>query len=82
MSGLTAAAFLIMYALLPRVGAVNLSLVTLVAPVSATLIGAGVFGDVIGAGHLAGMALILSGLVAIDGRVWRLFAGRVRHQAA
>ena len=71
---LTSAGFLVMYSILPRVGATNLSLVTLVAPVSATLIGAGIFGDAIGASQMIGMALILSGLVAIDGRVWKALA--------
>lgn len=68
--GLTSAAFLIMYSILPKVGATNLSLVTLVAPVSATCIGAGFFGEHLGTGHLIGMGLILSGLIAIDGRIW------------
>jgi drug/metabolite transporter (DMT)-like permease len=70
--GLTAAAFLIMYSLLPKVGATNLSLVTLVAPVSAVLIGHTVFGDPIGNGHIAGMGFILLGLVTIDGRIWKV----------
>ena len=69
--GLTSAAFLIMYSILPKVGATNLSLVTLVAPISATLIGACFFGDQLGSGHLLGMGLILAGLIAIDGRIWR-----------
>ncbi|WP_165354852.1 DMT family transporter [Tropicimonas sp. IMCC6043] len=75
--GLTSAAFLIMYSILPKVGATNLSLVTLVAPVSATLIGAGFFGEHIGDGHLTGMALILTGLIAIDGRICRALASRL-----
>ncbi len=72
--GLTSAAFLIMYSILPRVGATNLSLVTLIAPVSATLIGVSFFGETLGAGQVIGMALILSGLIAIDGRVWSAVA--------
>lgn len=69
--GLTSAAFLIMYSILPKVGATNLSLVTLVAPVSATVIGSVGFGETIGANHLVGMGLILTGLMTIDGRIWR-----------
>lgn len=69
--GLTSAAFLTMYTILPRVGATNLSLVTFVAPVSATLIGWSALGEEIGAGHMAGMAMILAALVTIDGRLWR-----------
>lgn len=79
--GLTSAAFLIMYSILPKVGATNLSLVTLVAPVSATLIGASVFGDQLGAGHVWGMGLILTALIVIDGRVGRALASFVRKTA-
>lgn len=67
--GLTAAAFLIMYSMLPKVGATNLSLVTLVAPISATMIGHSLFGEEIGTGHVVGMGFILSGLITIDGRL-------------
>lgn len=70
--GLTSIAFLVMYSILPKVGATNLSLVTFVAPISAALIGASLFGETLHASHFAGMALILAGLVAIDGRFWRL----------
>ena len=72
--GLTSAAFLIMYSILPKVGATNLSLVTLVAPVSATLIGAGFFGEHLSADHMIGMALILMALIAIDGRIYHAMA--------
>lgn len=68
---LTTVAFLVMYAILPHVGATNLSLVTFVAPVSALLIGASVFGEHISASHIVGAALILLGLVAIDGRIFK-----------
>lgn len=66
--GLTSAAFLIMFSMLSRVGATNLSLVTFVAPVSAMMIGALFLGEEIGAGHVSGAFLILLGLVCIDGR--------------
>lgn len=74
---LTSAAFLAMYSILPRVGATNLSLVTFVAPVSAMLIGAFVFGEHISAAHIGGMSLILTGLLAIDGRITRVVRGWV-----
>ena len=74
--GLTSVAFLVMYTILPRVGATNLSLVTFIAPLSATLIGATALAEPVGAGHVAGMALILTGLAAIDGRVLALLPGR------
>ena len=78
--GLTSVAFLVMYSLLHAVGATNLSLVTFVAPVSATLIGVAMFNEAIGGAHLVGMALILGGLVAIDGRLLRAAGGSTRVQ--
>lgn len=74
---LTSAAFLAMYSILPRVGATNLSLVTFVAPVSAMLIGTLVFGEHISASHIGGTSLILMGLIAIDGRIFRAVRGWV-----
>ena len=76
--GLTTVAFLAMYAILPRVGATNLSLVTFVAPISATAIGTLVLGESAGFEQVAGMALILAGLAAIDGRLMRALP-RMRH---
>jgi drug/metabolite transporter (DMT)-like permease len=67
--GLTTITFLVLFAVLPKVGATNASLVTLVAPVSATILGAAALGEQVGVGHVAGMSLILAGLVVIDGRV-------------
>jgi drug/metabolite transporter (DMT)-like permease len=69
--GLTSATFIAMYSILPVVGATNLSLVTLVAPLSATLIGVVAFGDALSAEHFGGMGLILAGLLTIDGRLIR-----------
>jgi len=81
--GLTTVTFLVMYSILPRVGATNLSLVTLVAPVSATCIGAIALQETIGVSHFGGAALLLAGLAAIDGRllsllppVWRIGTSR------
>lgn len=69
---LTSVAFLLMYSILPRVGATNLSLVTFVAPVSALAIGALLFDEPICPSHIGGTALILFGLVAIDGRIFKV----------
>lgn len=68
---LTSAAFIALYWLLPRVGATTTSTVTFIAPVSAVLLGVFVLGEAILSVHLAGMALIFSGLVLIDGRLVR-----------
>ena len=67
--GLSSVTFIVMYSILPHVGATNLSLVTFVAPISATLIGALAFGEVIGLAHLFGIAMILAGLITIDGHI-------------
>ncbi len=68
---LTSAAFIALYWLLPRVGATTVSTVTFIAPVSAVLLGVFVLGEAVRPAHLAGMALILAGLVLIDGRLAR-----------
>jgi drug/metabolite transporter (DMT)-like permease len=76
--GLTTVTFLVMYSVLPRVGATNLSLVTLVAPVSATLIGAMALHETIGLGQVAGAGFLLAGLAVIDGRLLSLLPSEWR----
>ncbi|MCW3476717.1 DMT family transporter [Limobrevibacterium gyesilva] len=71
----TALAYVIFFRILARAGATNISLVTLLVPVSAILLGSVVLGERLSAVQLAGMALIGLGLVTIDGRVWN--AGRL-----
>jgi drug/metabolite transporter (DMT)-like permease len=68
----TALAYLIFFRILRRAGATNLSLVTLLIPVSAVLLGVGLLDEVIEIHHLTGMGLIALGLAAIDGRLWHL----------
>ncbi len=60
-----------MFTILPRVGATKLSLVTFIAPVSALVIGALILQEPTGAAQFGGIALILAGLVTIDGRLIR-----------
>ncbi|MFN3281036.1 MAG: DMT family transporter [Tabrizicola sp.] len=67
----TALAYLIYFRLLARAGATNLSLVTFLIPVSASLLGWLVLDERLAPAHLAGLALILAGLAVIDGRVLR-----------
>ena len=67
----TAIAYVIYFRLLATAGATNLMLVTLLIPVTAMLLGIGVLGERPGPVSFAGMALILGGLVVIDGRVLR-----------
>nr|WP_298681698.1 DMT family transporter [uncultured Dongia sp.] len=67
----TALAYVIFFRILRRAGSTNLSLVTLLIPVSALLLGVLFLGEVIEPHHLIGMGLIGSGLVILDGRLWR-----------
>lgn len=67
----SSAAFLLMYWLLPRVGATNFSINTFITPVSAILLGVLVLHERFEATHFLGMAVIFLGLVLIDGRLVR-----------
>lgn len=74
----TSLAYLMFFDLLRRVGGTNLSLVTLLVPVSAVALGALVLGEPVAWNALGGMALIAAGLAAIDGRVLRLLTARAQ----
>lgn len=65
----TALAYLIFFRVLASAGAVNLSLVTLLIPPSAILMGVVWLNERLEMTDLAGMALIGLGLIAIDGRL-------------
>jgi drug/metabolite transporter (DMT)-like permease len=65
----TALGFLIYFRLLSSVGATNVMLVTLLIPVTALLLGSLLLHEPVAGTALAGMALIFSGLLAIDGRL-------------
>ena len=69
---LTAAAFIVLFWLIPQIGGTNASTITLLTPVSALLLGAFALNEVIEAAQLAGMVVILLGLFFIDGRILRL----------
>ncbi len=66
---LTAIVFLVMYSILPKVGPMNLSLVTFFAPVSALIIGYAVMDEQLTRMDLLGTSLVLWSLIVIDGRV-------------
>ncbi len=68
----TALAYVIYFRILAVAGATNLLLVTFLIPVSALALGMTVLGERFGPRHFGGMALIATGLAAIDGRPWRL----------
>lgn len=77
----TALAYVIFFRVLASAGAVNVTLVTLLVPVSAILLGRFILGEDLALRHYAGMGLIGIGLLAIDGRIaerlrWSSGAGK------
>ncbi len=67
----TTLGYFLYFRILATAGATNVSLVTLLIPVTAILLGALFLGEALAPRHWAGMALIAIGLAAIDGRPWR-----------
>lgn len=66
----TALAYILYFRLLASAGAVNLSLVTFLIPPSAIALGLLFLGESLAPRHIAGLALILAGLAAVDGRLF------------
>ena len=66
----TGLAYIIFFALMASAGPTNLSLVTLLIPPSALLLGWAVLGEAITPAAVVGMAVIGVGLVVIDGRLF------------
>jgi drug/metabolite transporter (DMT)-like permease len=67
----TAIPYILYFRLIARAGANNAFLCTFTIPVVAILLGALFLGEVLALRHVAGMALIAVGLIAIDGRMFR-----------
>jgi drug/metabolite transporter (DMT)-like permease len=67
----TALGYVLYFRILATAGATNLLLVTLLIPVSATLLGVGLLGESLTLKDILGMMLIGSGLAATDRRLWR-----------
>jgi len=65
----TALAYILFFRVLATAGATNVSLVTLLVPVSAMLLGALVLGETVTLRQLLGLALIAAGMAFIDGRL-------------
>jgi drug/metabolite transporter (DMT)-like permease len=74
----TSFSFLLVYWLLPKVGATNLSLNTFITPISANLLGVLVLHERFQAVHIVGIVVIFLGLVFIDGRLVRRWLPRPR----
>ncbi|MBV8172249.1 MAG: DMT family transporter [Candidatus Eremiobacteraeota bacterium] len=70
----TSFAYVLYFSLLARAGATNALLVTLLVPVSAVVLAALLLGERLNATNVAGMAVILAGLLLIDGRVFAALA--------
>ena len=68
----TAVAYLIYFRLLTTAGTSNALLVTFLIPINGVLLGIFVLGETFAPYQLAGMFLILLGLVAVDGRAFLL----------
>lgn len=62
-------AFLLLWWLVPRVGATNVSLNTFITPISAILLGVIVLHERFELAHMIGIAVIFFGLIFIDGRL-------------
>lgn len=67
----TSFSFLLVYWLLPRVGATNMSLNTFITPISAILLGVLVLHERFEPVHVVGMLVIFVGLIFMDGRLVR-----------
>jgi len=65
----TALAYILYFHLIDLAGATNAILVTFLVPVTAILLGATILGEVLAMRHFVGLALIVAGLVFIDGRL-------------
>lgn len=68
----TAFAYVLYFRILAVAGATNLLLVTFLIPVSALVLGTSVLGERLSSRQFGGMALIATGLAAIDGRLIHL----------
>ncbi len=72
----TALAYILFFKIVGSAGATNASLVTLMVPVTAILLGTYRLGETLQSKHYLGMILIGFGLVAIDGRILQFFKRR------
>jgi drug/metabolite transporter (DMT)-like permease len=73
----TAFAYGLYFKILATAGATNLSLVTMLIPASAIALGILFLGETLMMRHMAGLALIILGLLVIDGRIVRAAISKV-----
>ena len=72
----SAIAYIVYFAILKRAGPTNLTLVAMMIPPSALILGAVFLDERFGANDFAGLALIVAALAIIDGRILHLYPGR------
>lgn len=72
----TAFGYILFFRIIALAGATNVSIVTLLVPPSAILLGAVFLGERLAANAIIGMGLIACGLIVLDGRWRRIFRGR------
>lgn len=75
----TALAYLIYFRVLESAGAVNAALVTLLVPLTAIFLGTVFLDEELAIRHYVGMALILVGLIAVDGRLMTRLRNKPAH---
>jgi drug/metabolite transporter (DMT)-like permease len=78
----SALAFIVFFRILMRVGATNVVLVTLLIPVTAIFLGAVILGEKLLLRHFAGLAVIICGLLIVDGRIIDYFRRRNQPDAS
>ncbi|MEM9575177.1 MAG: DMT family transporter, partial [Pseudomonadota bacterium] len=66
----SAYAYILYFKILSSAGSTNASLVTFLVPVSAIILGIAFLGEVLLPRHLIGLALIIAGLIFVDGRLF------------
>lgn len=74
----TAFAYLLYYRVLGMAGSGNLMLVTLLIPPFAITLGAWLLDEALHPAAYTGFALLVIGMMVLDGRIWRLWAKRAR----
>jgi drug/metabolite transporter (DMT)-like permease len=67
----TSVAYLMCFHILAKIGATNLMLVTFLVPVSALALGVLILGEELNTHAFIGMVLIFTGLVCVDGRLFK-----------
>ncbi|MEJ2124264.1 MAG: DMT family transporter [Alphaproteobacteria bacterium] len=72
----SALAYIVFFRILMRVGATNVVLVTLLVPVTAIFLGVTIIGETLLLRYFVGLAVIICGLLIVDGRIIDYFRRR------